>query len=129
MKGSRKRQAVPTAVGLLVLAWAVPLAWIGATPITNACEEAVPQPDELGESDSHASLWPPGVRCISRFADGRELEGTYVTWYELTVAVLLAIGVWLFCATFLRVVPLGQSVRGFLVATVIFLTVSAVFYF
>jgi len=85
--------------------------------------------DELGKSDSHTSVWPPGVRCTSRFADGREFQATYVTWYELTVAVLLAVGMWLFWAALLEVIPLRQSVRGLLIAMVVFLVASVAFFF
>jgi hypothetical protein len=127
--GSRKRLALPLVLALVVLAFGLPLAFMGATPITNACDDTVPSPDELGETDSHQSLWPPGVRCVSRFSDGRTFEATYVTWYELTMVAVFAAGVWLVCAVILRVIPSRQFKRGVLVATVVFLVANVAFFY
>lgn len=128
MSGSRKRQAVPTVLAVLVLAWAAPHAWRGETPITDACEGRVPAPDERAISDSRASVWPPGVRCTVQLADGRRFEATYITWYELMTAGLLAAGVWLMCAALVSVIPPRHAVYGLLIATAAFIAASAVFF-
>jgi hypothetical protein len=118
---------VPFAVALLVLALTLPLAWIGATPIEADCINTIPA-DELGTQRSETSLWPPGVRCTSRLADGREFEATYVTWYEISIAFLTAAGAWLVSAVLLRVIPLRTFGFGLVAVCGAFLLASAAFF-
>ena len=120
--------AVPVVVGLLVLAFSAPLAWMGATPITSACDDAVRPPDELGTIESETSFLPPGVRCVSHFSSGQTLEGTYVTWYELTVAVLLAGSSWLILASILGVIQPRQFMRGATAAGALFAAATVGFF-
>jgi hypothetical protein len=126
--GSRWRRAVPTVAALVVLACSAPLAWTGTTPITNACDDVVAAPDERGASDSETSLWPPGVRCTSRFSDGRALEGTYVTWYELMLAPFLAAWTWVIFAAVLRVVPMRQLLTCATAAAATFVAATVAFF-
>ena len=111
-----------------MLAVAVPLAWVGATPITSACDDTVASSGERDEFDSHTSIWPPGVRCVVRRADGMQSETTYVTWYELTIALLSGFGVWLSSAAMLRVITSRQLVLGVAGAILVFLAASGVFF-
>jgi len=51
---------------------------MGATPITDACDDTPAAVDELGTSDTRMSLWPPGVDCVWRSSDGMEFKDTYI---------------------------------------------------
>lgn len=119
---------MPVVLTLVVLAVGTPLAWLGATPITDACENVVSQVDESARADSTASLWPPGVRCVTMSAGGAQVEAIYVTWYELILAALSAIAVGLVSAVALR----GISVRWFSLGAAsvaaVFLVASAGFF-
>jgi hypothetical protein len=126
MRGATKRRAAPFVLALLVLAFTLPLAWIGATPFEADCVNTIPA-DELGKQDTVTSLWPPGVRCTSRLADGREFEATYITWYEMTIACLAAASTWLVSAALLGVIPVRTFGVGVLAIGAALIVASAVF--
>jgi len=84
--------------------------------------------DELDEPDSHTSLWPPGVRCVTHFSDGRTSESTYVTWYELTMALLVGAAVWLACAAVLRTSPARQLMLGLGTVVLLFVVANVAFF-
>ena len=128
MTVSRWRRAAPAVVAGFVLACSVPLAWMGTTPFTNACDDAVSAPDERGVSESETSLWPPGVRCVSRFSDGTTLEGTYVTWYELILALLLGAWTFLIVAAIVRAMPMRVLLAGGAAAVAVFLAATVAFF-
>ena len=122
------RRATPAALAVLVLACSVPLAWMGATPVTHACDDPYTAPDEGGVRESETSLWPPGVRCVSRFTDGTTLEATYVTWYELILALLLGAWTFLIVAAVLRTMPMRRLLAGGAAAVAVFLAATVAFF-
>lgn len=119
---------MPAVLALVVLAIGTPLAWIGATPITDACLDAVSQAEEGAQVDSRASLWPPGVRCITRSTDGTQVEVTYVTWYELTFVALAALAVGLVSAMALRAISVRRFTLSAAAVLAAFLAASAGFF-
>jgi hypothetical protein len=127
MRGAGARRAVPFVLALVVLAFTLPLAWMGATPLESDCIDTLPG-DELAEEETATSLWPPGVRCTSRLPDGREFEDTYVTWYEMSMAFLAAAGVGLFAAALLGVVTLRAFGFGLVAVCAAFLAASSAFF-
>jgi hypothetical protein len=127
MRAGGARRAVPFVLALVVLAFALPLAWMGATPIDATCIYDIPG-DERAEEHTATSLWPPGVRCTSRLPDGREFEDTYVAWYEMSLAFLAATGVGLAAAGLLGVITLRAFGFGLVALCAAFLAASAAFF-
>lgn len=121
------RRVLAGAVALIVLVLTAPLAFVGATPITPACDDVGLSADEGGQTDSSTSYWPPGVKCKATSANGQIREETYVTWFELTMATLISLTAGLLAAAALRVVAAkvlaltaGLVVTVFLIATTAF---------
>ena len=109
------------------LAVSAPLAWMGSTPFTNACDDVPVYEGGPGLSSS-TSIWPPGVDCTSPLPSGGKAESTYVTWYELSLALLFAAGVYLTAATILGVLAPGRFVRGLGVLALLFLVATVGFF-
>jgi hypothetical protein len=68
------------------------------------------------------------VRCVSRFSNGRTVEDTYVIWYELTLAVLLAACTWLVLAALLSLIELRHLGIGAVAAGTVFTAATVLFF-
>jgi hypothetical protein len=123
----KRRRLIPVVAAIAALAVSVPLAWMGSTPFTQACDD-VPVYEGGPALSSSTSIWPPGVHCTSPLPSGGEAESTYVAWYELSLALLFSAGVYLVAAAVLGVLAPTKFARGLGVVVLLFLLASGGFF-